>query len=129
MKSSPSMELWLQEAKSCPNADKIGMILSHNGIVRGTSKAAVRHGEAMPPVCALKFSYDQTALDAAVARTMALDGIYFVRVWLNEGTLQVGDDLMYVMVGGDIRPRVMGALESLLSELKTVCVKEMELYK
>ena len=48
-------------------------------------------------------------------------------VWLNRGELQVGDDLMLVLVGGDIRPHVIAALESLVSALKTGCVTEEEL--
>ena len=44
-KQSPSMDAWLQEAKAHPSAPKIGMYLTHNGIVRETAKAQVRNGE------------------------------------------------------------------------------------
>ena len=57
-----------------------------------------------------------------------LDGIYYVRVWLNEGELQVGDDIMYVLIGGDIRPRVIDALNFLVGKIKSECVVETELY-
>lgn len=57
-----------------------------------------------------------------------MDGIYYLRVWLNEGTLTVGDDIMYVMVGGDIRPHVVDALQYLVGEIKSECVVETELY-
>ena len=38
----------------------------------------------------------------------------------------IGDDVMFVMVGGDIRPRVIGALEFLVGFLKEECVVESE---
>ena len=44
-KENPSMDQWLQEAKRHESAPKIGMYLTHNGIVRQSAKAKVRHGE------------------------------------------------------------------------------------
>ena len=35
---------------------------------------------------------------------------------------------MLVLVGGDIRPRVIDALQSLVGEIKSECVREEELY-
>jgi hypothetical protein len=34
---------------------------------------------------------------------------------------------MYVMVGGDIRPRVIDALQDLVGRIKTECVTEEEI--
>jgi molybdopterin synthase catalytic subunit len=45
---------------------------------------------------------------------------------MNEGILKVGDDIMYVLVGGDIRPHVIDALQALVEEIKTKCVTEIE---
>ena len=36
-KESPSIDAWLKEAKADPSAAKIGMYLTHNGIVRETA--------------------------------------------------------------------------------------------
>ena len=47
---------------------------------------------------------------------------------MNEGELRVGDDIMYVLVGGDIRPRVIDALQALVGTLKNECVTETELH-
>ena len=44
-KSSPSMDAWLKEAKAHESAEKIGMYLTHNGVVRKSAKAKVRLGE------------------------------------------------------------------------------------
>lgn len=125
----PSIEQWLREAKQQPNADQCGMYLFHNGVVRATAKAQVRHGEASPRVTGMRFSYDQNKVDAAVQRVQDMPGIFHVRAWLNSGTLQVGDDLMLLLVGGDIRPHVVDALQALLDELKSICVKEQEHYE
>ena len=74
------------------------------------------------------FSYDEEKVASAISATKEREGIYYVRVWLNKGELQVGDDIMYVLIGGDIRPRVIEALESLVEKIKTQCVTETELY-
>lgn len=126
-RKSPSMDAWLREAKADPSAEKIGMYLTHNGVVRKTARAQVRSGdETAAPVRGMLFSYDKEKVEAAVAETYKLDGVYYVRVWLNEGELSVGDDIMFVLVGGDIRPHVIDALQYLVGKLKTECVSEQE---
>ena len=124
----PSIDTWLQEAKAHPTAPKIGMYLTHNGIVRQTAKAQVRHGvEDTLPVTGMEFSYDAEKVDSVIAATYKMDGIYYIKVWLNEGHLETGDDIMYVLIGGDIRPRVVDALQYLVSRGKNECVTETEL--
>ena len=125
-KTPPSIDLWLKEAKAHESAAKIGMYLTHNGTVRQTAKAKVRLGEDVPDVSGMYFTYDQTKVDAAIAETYKMDGIFYVRAWLNEGELTLGDDIMYVLIGGDIRPRVVDALQFLVGKLKNECVTEIE---
>lgn len=127
-KTSPSMDQWLQEAKAHVSAPKIGMYLTHNGIVRQTAKAKVRYGaEDTQEVTGMLFSYNQEKVDAVIADTYKMEGIYYMKVWLNEGMLSVGDDIMYVLIGGDIRPRVVDALQYLVGRIKNECVEEKEL--
>ena len=128
-KLSPSMDAWMAEAKAHESAEKIGMYLTHNGIVRKSAKVKVRLGEDAKDVTGMLFSYDQAKVDAAVEETYALDGIYYVKAWLNEGELTVGDDIMYVLIGGDIRPHVVDALQFLVGKLKNECVEETEIYE
>ncbi len=128
-KPSPSLDAWLREAKAEQSAGRIGMYLLHNGVVRETPRAEVREGqENLPPVRGMVFSHDPAKVKAAIAETKALPGIGLARAWLNEGELKSGDDIMYVLVGGDIRPRVMQALDFLVGKLKSECVSEKELY-
>ena len=127
-KSEPSMDEWLAEGKASENADKCGMFLAHNGIVRATAKAQVRQGEEKPPVAQVDFSYDAAGVEAAIAEALTWDGVYFVKVWLNEGVLNVGESIMYVMIGADIRPRCIDALQNLVGKIKNELVVEKEIY-
>ena len=123
------MDAWLKEAKAHESAEKIGMYLTHNGIVRKSAKAKVRFGEEnTKEVAGMLFSYDQKKVDQAIEETMQMEGIYYVKVWLNEGELHVGDDIMYVLIGGDIRPHVIDGLQFLVSKIKNECVVETEIY-
>ena len=127
-KPEPSMDEWLVEAKAADDADKCGMYLVHNGIVRATAKAQVRQGEEMPPVAQVDFSYDAAGVEAAVAEALSWEGVYYVKVWLNEGALSVGESIMYVMIGADIRPRCIDALQKLVGKIKNDLVVEKEIY-
>ena len=128
-KAPPSMDQWLREAKADPAAKNCGMFLVHNGTVRQTAKALVRQGaEDTLPVKGMDFSCDREKLAAAIDRAYQLPGIYYIRVWLNEGRLSLGDDIMFVLIGGDIRPHVVDALQYLVGRIKNECVTEKELY-
>ncbi|MEG0072217.1 MAG: molybdenum cofactor biosynthesis protein MoaE [Raoultibacter sp.] len=125
----PSIDQWLAEAKQDPQAAQIGMYLTHNGVVRLTPKAQVREGvEGLGEVSQVAFSYDKEELAKAVEDAKTWPGIFYVRVWLNEGTLGVGDSLMYVLIGGDIRPHTIDALQKLVGKIKTELVVETEIY-
>jgi len=128
-KTPPSVDAWLKEAKAHESAPKIGMYLSHNGIVRQSAKAMVRYNEeGTRPVVGMVFSYDEAKVNAVIEDTYKMEGIYYIRVWLNEGELETGDDIMYVLIGGDIRPHVVDALQYLVGRVKNECVVETEIY-
>ena len=125
----PSLDKWIKEAKQDKDAAKCGMYLFHNGVVRETPKAKVRLGEDTDKIVKeLGFSYDEEKVKKAIEETYKLPGIYYIKVWLNTGTLQIGDDIMLVLVGGDIRPHVIDALQSLVGTIKNECVIEKEEY-
>ena len=127
-KLTPSIDAWLKEAKAHESAPLCGMYLTHNGTVRQTAKAKVRYGaEDTKEVTGMLFAYDSEKVDAVIADTYKMDGIFYIKVWLNEGQLQMGDDIMYVLIGGDIRPRVVDALQYLVGRVKNECVVETEL--
>ena len=127
-RTPPSIDAWLREAKAHESAPLCGMYLTHNGTVRQTAKALVRHGEEnTQAVTGMIFSYDQAKVDEVIEAACQMDGIYYIKVWLNEGELTMGDDIMYVLIGGDIRPRVVDALQYLVGRIKNECVVETEL--
>ena len=128
-RQSPSMDEWLREAKVHESAPNIGMYLIHNGVVRKTAKAKVREQkEDAPDVVNMLFSCDEEKLQEIINAAYQMAGVYYIRVWLNEGELSVGDDIMYVLIGGDIRPHVVEGLQYLVERIKKECVTEIERY-
>ena len=125
----PDMNTWLAQAKESEQAPNIGMFLIHNGIVRATPRHAVRTEAARPADApAVDFSYNKAGLEAALKEALSWEGVYYVQAWLNEGRVEVGESLMYVLVGADIRPHAISALEKLVGHIKSQLVEERELY-
>jgi molybdopterin synthase catalytic subunit len=112
---------WIEEIKQHPQSELVGMILVHNGIVRATT----RQGK---PVKGMKLSYNAEKLKDVVREIKKRDGIVEVKVWINEGELKVGDDIMKVLVAGRIRPEVFPALQELVGKIKKEVVHEEEFF-
>ena len=129
LEKKPSVDRWLKEAKEDPAAVECGMYLIHNGTVRQTARARVRQGaENSEAVTGMVFRYDAEKVERAILKAKEMPGIFYIRVWLNEGRLALGDDIMLVLVGGDIRPHVIDALQALVGTIKNDCVVEEELF-
>ena len=123
------MDKWLEEAKASDVADQCVMFLVHNGVVRVTPKAHVREGrQGLGEVAQVDFSYDAEGVEAAMQDALSWPGVYYVKVWLNEGVLSVGDSIMYVLIGADIRPNCIDALQKLVGKIKNDLVGEKEIY-
>ncbi len=114
------IEQWIADIKRACPPDMLGMILVHNGIVRATSK----QGES---VASMKLSYDHVMLDQALRRFRNMEGIVDIRAWINEGLLNVGDDIMYVCVAGRFRKDILPVFQELITLIKTEIVREEEL--
>jgi molybdopterin synthase catalytic subunit len=103
----------IDRIKNHPDAAKIGMILCHNGIVRGSS----RDGRA---VSGLEVSVDEEKLAAVLETNRRMPGIIDIQVEIIAGrSLSVGDDVMAIVVGGDIRENVIAALSATLNTIKS----------
>ena len=111
---------WIKEIKENCDSESLGMILVHNGIVRGTAK----DGKL---VKGMKLSYNKDALESCVARLKNREGIAAIRIWINSGILSIGDDIMYLLVAGRFRTDVLPVLEDLLSTVKNEIMHEEEL--
>ncbi|MFO7570698.1 MAG: molybdenum cofactor biosynthesis protein MoaE [Smithellaceae bacterium] len=114
------IEKWLTEIKKACPPEALGMILVHNGVVRATSKEGAT-------VQGMKLSFDSAALSEAVIRFKGRPGIADIRVWINEGTLHVGDDIMNLCVAGRFRTDILPVFQELLTEIKTKIVREEEI--
>jgi molybdopterin synthase catalytic subunit len=108
----PSLEAWLGEIKAETRSEGIGIFLMHNGIVRATTKHDGR------PVCGLEYTCDRARLAEAVAKAEAKPGVAAVRVWVNEGQLTVGEDMIYALVAGDVRSNVTPVWSTLMDRIR-----------
>jgi molybdopterin synthase catalytic subunit len=107
--------------KNNPESNKMGMILCHNGIVRGYSKDGRK-------VKGLKVKLDRTKLRSLINRIKNKPGIIDVLVDIREGKLKVGEDIMFIVIAGDIRENVFPALEEAVNSIKSdVLQKEEEI--
>jgi molybdopterin synthase catalytic subunit len=118
-KKALMIDRWIEEIKRRANPGELGMILVHNGLVRATSKSG-------KPVRGMKLSYDKEKLDSIVLTLKQKPGVADIRVWINAGDLQVGDDIMFLVVAGKFRTDVLPVFEELLSVIKSEIVSEQE---
>ncbi len=110
----------IDQIKQHPNADDIGMILSHTGIVRGSS----RDGRQ---VSGLLVHVDHEKLEQIIEKEKKSPGIVDIRVHIFENTpLEVGDEIMHLVVAGDIREHVLPILERTLNTIKAVVTHKTE---
>ena len=98
--------------KSNPNFHNAGMIASHVGIVRSFS----RDGRSVE---AVDVEFDQVKIEKVLADTKSRPGIVDVLIQTNTGHLAVGDEIMAVVVAGDIRENVFPALIDAVERLKS----------
>jgi molybdopterin synthase catalytic subunit len=113
------IEQWIAEVKKSSNPGELGMILIHNGIVRATSK----DGKS---VKGMHLTYNRDKLNSMIDEFRDKEGIAAIKAWINEGSLNVGDDIMYVLVAGRLRTYVLPTLEELVSRIKNEVVSEEE---
>jgi molybdopterin synthase catalytic subunit len=112
----------LEQVKKHPDYHKAGMILCHNGVVRETS----RDGRE---VRGLSVSVDRDRLTEIIAFQKKRQGIVEILVSINEGeNLAVGDDVMFLVVAGDIRETVIEVLSDTLNQIKATVTSKTEFF-
>ncbi len=115
-----SVNQMIQRIKQRSDAAGIGMILTHVGIVRDSA----RDGRA---VSGLRVEVDREALDRVLSRERQSPGIFDILVEIEQGkALGVGDEIMRLVVAGDIRDHVIPALERTLSAIKETVTQKTE---
>ena len=112
----------MQAVKNHRDFDKVGMVLCHNGVVRATS----RDGRQ---VKGLRVTTNHEMLRQILAEQKQKPGILDIRVEIAENQdLSVGDDVMLLLVAGDIRENVIAVLSETLNLIKTTVTAKTEYF-
>jgi molybdopterin synthase catalytic subunit len=117
-----NLDTLISQVKQHPAYDQVGMILCHNGVVRGTSRDGRK-------VTGLRVTVDPARLAQVLAEQRARPGIVDIRVEIAADTdLSVGEDVMLLVVAGDIRETVIEALTQTLNAIKTTVTSKSEFF-
>ena len=117
-----NLTVLIERIKNHPNYNNVGMILCHNGVVRGTSRDGRK-------VSGLKITVDHAKLNKIIDENKKRPGIVEILVEIEENKpLSVGDDVMFLVVAGDIRDNVIMTLNDTLNAIKTTVTKKTEFY-
>ncbi|MBW2193116.1 MAG: molybdenum cofactor biosynthesis protein MoaE [Deltaproteobacteria bacterium] len=112
----------IDKIKKHPDYHKAGMILCHNGVVRDTS----RDGRQ---VSGLTISVDNSKLQQIINTHKQTPGIVEILVEIAENRhLAIGDDVMLLVVAGDIRETVIAVLSDTLNAIKTTVTSKTEFF-
>ena len=112
----------MQDIKSHPDFDTVGMVLCHNGVVRATSRDGRK-------VSGLQVAVDHEKLRRILAEQKQKPGIVDIRVEIaQDRDLSVGDDVMLLLVAGDIRENVIAVLSDTLNLIKSTVTTKTEYY-
>jgi len=101
----------IETLKKHPDYPKMGMIASHLGVVRQTS---LKGGM----VTGIEIEFDEDAIERIINSTKQKPGIVEVLIETSSGRLNVGDEIMAVVVGGDTREHVFPALIEAVDMIK-----------
>lgn len=111
----------INELKKKPGfADNVGMILIHNGVVRNWSRndrSAVSELEVTP---------DPKKIEILRQEYLQREGIFDIIIEAGSGTFQPGDDLLFIIVAGDIRENIKPVLAELLDRIKSEAITKKE---
>ncbi|MDH5298217.1 MAG: molybdenum cofactor biosynthesis protein MoaE [Desulfobulbaceae bacterium] len=111
----------IAQMKKLPGfAENVGMVLVHNGVVRAWS----RQDES--EVVALEVTPDQGRIEALREEYRKRPGIFEIEVMAKHGRFKPGDDLLFIIVAGDIRENVKPVLSELLDRIKAEAITKRE---
>ena len=112
----------MQRIKKHPDFASVGMVLCHNGVVRATSRDGRK-------VSGLRVSVDHEKLEQIISQQKKNPGILDIQVEIaEEKDLGVGDDVMLLVVAGDIRENVIAVLTDTLNVIKSTVTSKTEYY-
>ena len=102
-------------------SENVGMVLVHNGVVRGWSRRDHK------TVTGIEVAVDEHKVEALHKEYSQKPGIYKILIECCSGRLNPGDDLLFIVVAGDIRENVKPVLSELLDRIKAEAVTKSEI--
>jgi molybdopterin synthase catalytic subunit len=113
----------IAELKKTPGfSENVGMILVHNGVVRGWSRKDHRN------VSAIEITPDHAKIQALCEEFQKRPGIFRAIAQAEGGVKHPGDDVLFIIVAGDIRENVKAALSDLLDRIKSEAIAKREIF-
>jgi len=112
----------IAEMKQHPEfTNKVGMVLVHNGVVRAWSRQGGKE------VVSLEVIPDHDKIEEIRQEFLRKPGIFDIAIEALEGRFVPGDDLLYIIVAGDIRENVKPVLSELLDRVKAGPISKKEI--
>ena len=113
----------IAELKKRPDfTDNVGMILIHNGTVRNWSR------NDHSTVTALETTVDEQLVEQLRQEYKQKTGIYEIIIETHSGSFQPGDDLLFIIVAGDLRENIKPVLAELLDRVKAEAISKREVF-
>ncbi len=101
--------------------DNVGMILIHNGVVRSWSR------NDRSTVTTLEVTPDIEKIERLRQEYLKREGIFDIIIKANSGTFKPGEDLLFIIVAGDIREKIKPVLAELLDRVKSEAISKKEI--
>jgi molybdopterin synthase catalytic subunit len=111
----------IAELKKRPDFnDNVGMILIHNGVVRSWSR------QDHSNVSGLTTDVNHELIERIRQEYLKKPGIYEIIIETESGNFQPGDDLLFIIVAGDLREHIKPVLSDLLDRIKAEAIIKHE---
>ncbi len=101
--------------------EHVGMILIHNGTVRGESR------DNKKQVKALEVNPNQKEIERIRQEFLRKPGIFDIVIEARRGIFLPGEDLLFMIVAGDIREHIKPVLADLLDRVKNGPITKKEI--
>ena len=111
----------IQKIKQEPGfTENVGMVLVHNGVVRAWSRKGHKRVES------ITITPDIAKMQTICRELEKRPGIFRIKAHANSGPMKPGDDVLFLIVAGDIREHVKATFAELLDRIKQEAVFKEE---
>ena len=115
-----NLQTLIEKVRAHPEIHKAGMLLCHCGVVRDFSRDGRK-------VKGLNVAVDHAGLQILIAEQKQRPGIIDIQVAVAaDRYLSVGEDIMYLVVAGDVRENVVAVLKDTLDAIKAHVTRKTE---